>query len=234
VSLILLTISSIISALEFNPSKKNLVLTAGLDRKLKLFSINELDNKSIKIHSTHLNDMPIFSAKHLNEGKEIILSGRRKHFYLYNLEANKLERCASLFTQRDHDINSLERLFVGRTQYAFGSLEGYVLLYDAKSKTFKHDIKINGSVNSVCFDNTDTYLYTVGDQSEVYIFDLRKYRNCVGKITDVGNFNTTCMEVSNDNGYLATASNSGVVNLYNLEDFHNGKDNVEPIRVKLI
>ena len=234
--LILIIISSIISALEFNPLKKNLVFTAGLDRKLKLFSINTSENKSIKIHSTHLSDMPIFSAKHINDGSEIILSGRRKHFYTYNLECSKLERCAGIFSHKDNkerEISSLERLFCGKSQFAFGSLEGYVLLYDSKSKTYKHDIKINGSVNSVCFDNTDTYIYTVGDQSDIYVFDLRKYRNCVQKVSDVGNFNTTCMDISNDNGYLATASNSGVVNLYNLEDFHNGKEDVQPIRVSI-
>jgi len=175
--------------------------------------------------------MPIFSAKHINDGTEIILSGRRKHFYIYNLEASKLDRCASIFTHKDREISSLERMFVGKNQFAFGSLEGYVLLYDSKSKTYKHDLKINGSVNSVCFDNNDTYLYTVGDQSEIHVFDLRKYRNCVQKVSDLGNFNTTCMDISNDNGFLATSSNSGVVNLYNLEDFHSGKENIEPIRV---
>lgn len=175
--------------------------------------------------------MPIFSAKHINSGSEIVLSGRRKHFYTYDLEKGKVDRCGNIFSSKERDIGSLERLFVGNNQFAFGSLEGYVLLYDSKSKTYKHDLKINGTVSSVCFDVNDNYLYTVGDQSEIHVFDLRKYRKCVNKVADTGNFNTTVMTISPDGGYLATGSNNGVVNLFSLEDFHSGNENIEPLRV---
>ena len=66
------------------------------------------------------------------------------------------------------------------------------------------------------------------------------------KFNDSGNFNTTYMDISRDNSYLATgkiksfynyynlwlASHSGIVNLYSLEDIHNSnfKENFEPLK----
>jgi U3 small nucleolar RNA-associated protein 18 len=199
------THSSIISSLSFHPTKENLVITAGLDKKLKLYSISQNEeNKSSNVQTVNTIDMPIFSSKFLNDN-EVLISGRRKHFLVYNIENNKLDRCNGIgnFSQ-GKDIRSLEKLFVGGNNFCFGTDDGYILMFDKHNKTYRYDIKINGTVNSVCFDGNGINLYAVGDQSEVYVFDLRKYRNCVSKFNDCGNFNTTYMDVSRDNSYLAT------------------------------
>ena len=195
---------SIISSLEFSPIKEDLVFTAGLDEKLKLFLINESENKSTNLRVVNTQDLPISSAKFTNDGSQILISGKKKHFFVYDLESNKLERCPSLFSNKH--VYSLEKMFVGQDQFAFGTQEGFILMHDIRSKCFRYDIKINGSVNSVCFDKNGVNLYAVGDQSEIYIFDLRKYRTCINKVNDSGNFNTTCMEISRDNNYLATGN----------------------------
>lgn len=193
---------SIISAMEFSPIKENLAFTAGLDEKIKLFSINETENKSLNLKVINTQDLPIYSAKFTQNGQEILISGKKKHFFVYDLEANKLERCPSLFSNKH--IYSLEKMFMGYDQFAFGTQEGYIIIHDTKNKCYRYDIKINGSVNSVCFDRNGINLYAVGDQSEIYVFDLRKYRTCLNKINDQGSFNTTCMDISKDNNYLAT------------------------------
>jgi len=148
--------------------------------------------------------MPIFSAKYMNNNREIICTGKRKHYYIYDVNSNKSNRCPGLSTHFD-EIKSLERVFVGDNNFAFGSLDGYVLLYDNISKSFMYDIKINGSVNSVCFSRNN-YFLVVGDQSEIYLFDQRRNKRCLMKFADVGNFNTTAMTLSNDNKYLATSN----------------------------
>jgi len=195
---------SIISALEFSPIKENLAFTAGLDEKLKIFSVNDTENKSVILKTINTQDLPIYSAKFSQAGTEILISGKKKHFFIYDIEANKLERCPSLFSNRH--VYSLEKLFVGQEQFAFGTQEGYILVHDMANKCFRYDIKINGSVNSVCFDRNGLNLYAVGDQSEIYIFDLRKYRTCVNKINDSGNFNTLSMDISRDNNFIATGN----------------------------
>lgn len=194
--------SSIVSSLNFHPVKENLAFTAGLDKKLKLFTIDSHDDSTSHVQTVNTIDMPISSAKFLNE-REILISGRRKHYFLYNIESNKLDRCNGLFSHHK-EVNSLEKLFVGDNHYAFATNEGYVLIYDSKNKTYRYDLKISGSVNSVCFDKNGINLYAVGDQSEIYVFDLRKYRHCINKFSDSGNFNTNFMDLTRDNSYLAT------------------------------
>jgi U3 small nucleolar RNA-associated protein 18 len=220
--------SSIVSAVEFSPVKDYIAFTAGLDKKLKLYSINE-DKEHTLIHSINTLDMPIFSARFLRQGNEIILSGRRKHFFVFNLETNKLDRCPSIFAHKDI---SLEKMFLGSDYFCFSSKDGYILLHDVKSKKYRYELKINGSVNSVCFDRNDLNLYAVGSQSEIYVFDLRKVNTCVNKVNDSGNFATNCMDISLDNGYLATGSNSGYVNLYTVDSIRNAtSQTVEPVKV---
>jgi len=196
--------NSITSSICFHPTKDSLAFTTGLDKKLKLFSINELDNTTSNIQTVNTVNMPIFSAKFLND-REILISGRRKHYYLYNLESNKLDICNGVFGQNNH-INSLEKFFVGENNYAFGTNEGFILIFDSKNKIYKYDIKISGSVNSVCFDRNGINMYAVGDQSEIYVFDLRKYRHCLNKFNDCGNFHTNYMDLSRDNSLLATGN----------------------------
>jgi U3 small nucleolar RNA-associated protein 18 len=221
--------SSIVSAMEFSPVKDDIAFTAGLDKKLKIYSIND-EGEHTQVHSINTQDMPIFSAGFLKHGNEILLSGRRKHFFVFNLETGKLERCPGIFSHKE--IN-LEKMFVGNDFFTFCSKEGYILLHDTKSKKYKYELKINGSVNSVCFDRNDMNLYAVGNQSEIYVFDLRKVNTCISKVNDSGNFTTNCMDISGDNSYLATGSHSGCVNLYNVDSIRNSNShNVEPIKVK--
>lgn len=223
--------SSIITSVGFSPdpNKETLGFTAGLDKKLKFFSINEAENKSFHIQTVNTVDLPIHSARFLNNN-EVLISGKRQHFYTYNLEHNKLDRCNGLFSNHT-EIKSLEKLFVGNNQFAFGCSDGHILIYDSNNKTYRYDLKISGSVNSVCFDKNGINLFAVGEQSEIYLFDLRKYRNCVNKFSDSGNFNTTCMDLSKDNNFLATGSTSGMVNVYSTEDIFKNNDHIEPIKV---
>jgi hypothetical protein len=41
-------------------------------------------------------------------------------------------------------------------------------------------------------------MYTVGDQAEIYVWDLRHSKKCLAKIADEGSFNTSHLAVSAD------------------------------------
>jgi len=219
---------SIITSIGFSRGENNKAFTAGLDKKLKLFSLSS-NNKSTLMQSVYLADLPIFQAKSLSE-KEIICTGKRKHYYIYDITTNKAMRCAGLSLHFE-EIKSLERVFTGENHFAFGSLDGYVLIYDNTSKTFMYDLKINGSVNSVCFSKTN-YFFVAGDQSEVYLFDLRKSKRCLTKFADAGNFNTMAMTLSPNDKFLATSSSTGVVNVYDSQKIMNFDDEekIEPVK----
>lgn len=94
--------SSIVSAVEFHPTS-NLLLSAGLDKRLKLFNVNL--TKSIRVQSIFTKDMPIYSAGFIQKGKEILLSGARKHFYYYDLGKNELMKVSHIFgNQEEKDL----------------------------------------------------------------------------------------------------------------------------------
>ena len=224
---------SIMSTINFHPTKKDLLITSGLDKKLKIFNINFDQNYTSNLLKTiNTLDIPIFSVKFLSN-EDIIITGRRKHYYIYNLEKQSLSRIEGNFALSSNKINSLEKCFVGidSNVYSFGDNYGNIYLYDINTKRFKYDIKVSSSINSICFDDKN-YLYAVGDQSEIYIYDLRKYRNCLKKINDYGNFYTNCMDISNNYNYLATGGKQGYVNLYNVSDLINDlNEDVEPIKI---
>ena len=224
---------SIMSTINFHPNKKEILLTSGLDKKLKIFNINYEDNFSSKLVKTiNTLDIPIFSVKFISN-EDIIITGRRKHYYLYNIENQHLSRIEGNFALSSNKINSLEKCFVGIDSniYSFGDNYGNIYLYDISTKRFKYDIKISSSVNSICFDDKN-YLYAVGDQSEIYIYDLRQYRNCLKKVNDYGNFYTNCMEISYDYNYIATGGKQGYVNLYSVSDLIKDlNEDVEPVKI---
>jgi U3 small nucleolar RNA-associated protein 18 len=122
---------SIMSTINFHPKKNDILLTSGLDKKLKIFNINYNDNYSSKLVTTiNTLDIPIFSVKFISD-EEIIITGRRKHYFIYNLEKQNLTRIEGNFALSSNKINSLEKCFVGMDSnvYSFGDNFGNIYLY---------------------------------------------------------------------------------------------------------
>ena len=97
---------SVVSSINFHP-RENILMTSGLDRKVKLFDVShsqsvlqsegtynnmKSSSKSKKIQSIFLPDLPVYSANFIQDGKQAIFTGNRKHFYVYDLARNKLEK----------------------------------------------------------------------------------------------------------------------------------------------
>jgi len=96
--------SSVLQAVEFHPSE-SLVFTAGLDKRLKLFSVGET---SSKLTSIVLRDLPITHGGFINQGRQILLSGNRKHFYYYDIESDEINKVTHIFGhQEEKDLRSL-------------------------------------------------------------------------------------------------------------------------------
>ena len=64
-------------------------------------------------------------------------------------------------------------------------------------------------------------MFTVGDQAEIWQWDLRT-RRCLGKMADEGAFSTTKVDVSPDGKWLATGSKMGTVSIFSLSDQNVG------------
>eukprot|EP00352_Strombidinopsis_acuminata_P000355 CAMPEP_0176340116 /NCGR_PEP_ID=MMETSP0126-20121128/1315_1 /TAXON_ID=141414 ORGANISM="Strombidinopsis acuminatum, Strain SPMC142" /NCGR_SAMPLE_ID=MMETSP0126 /ASSEMBLY_ACC=CAM_ASM_000229 /LENGTH=179 /DNA_ID=CAMNT_0017684129 /DNA_START=727 /DNA_END=1263 /DNA_ORIENTATION=+ len=79
---------------------------------------------------------------------------------------------------------------------------------------------MNGTCEAACFSPCEKYLYTVGDEAEIYQWDLNM-RKCIGRTGDEGNYSTTSVTVSPDGKLIATGSKMGTVNVFKIdEDSH--------------
>jgi U3 small nucleolar RNA-associated protein 18 len=100
--------------------------------------------------------------------------------------------------------------------YAIGAKNGYICLMGQESKKLIFDLKMNGSCNAMAFSPCEKYLYSVGDEAEIYQWDLGM-RKCLGKVSDTGAYNTTTIKVSPNGNLVATGSKMGSINLFHVD-----------------
>lgn len=158
-------------------------------------------------------DLPIYNAHFIQEGKQILFSGNRKHFYYYDLESNKLEKipgihggafAVSTSGTGGEALSNLTKLFVAPWGDLFsfaGGDSGSVAVLSQKTKKLLFELKMSSSsCAAVAFGPgaDPKRMYTVGDQAEIYVWDIRHTKKCVAKVADEGSFNTTHLAISND------------------------------------
>lgn len=223
--------NSIVSNIKFHPTSNDICISTGLDRTMKVFQVNNKQSlgsnqsySSKLLSHVEVKDMPIYSAEFLNKSQnEILLSGRRKHFFSFSFEENKLSKHVLNLSmiRLNTEIQSLERCFsrINSDSFSFSTLEGDILIFDSKSKLYKSSLKINGSVTSVIMNTfSSNYIVSSSNHGEIYVFDIRNSNKCLNKFDDQGSINTLSMDIDNDEEYLASSQHTGYVNLYRLKD----------------
>jgi U3 small nucleolar RNA-associated protein 18 len=83
----------VIQTVKFHPTS-SIMLAGGFDKTLRFFQIDGKTNP--KIQSIYFQDMPIHSAEFSPDGKEVIVSGRRKFFYHIDMEQGRVEKVISI------------------------------------------------------------------------------------------------------------------------------------------
>lgn len=199
----------------FHPSASSLLATGGLDCTLRLYHIDGVHNH--KVSGVHFESLPIRSLNFLNQGSEILLTGRRAHAYTMNVETSQVQQWP-MMRNTPYNVKTLEQCTT--TQNAkyvcFASRDGLILVCDAKTKNYAFSLKMNGQLLSMHLspdDDSDT-LMTTGVHGDVYIWSLRQ-RKCLHKFTDHATVKGTC--ISSRSGWTATGNDSGCVNLYNTQ-----------------
>ncbi|KAJ3190666.1 U3 snoRNP protein [Irineochytrium annulatum] len=202
---------SAISSVRFHPTAP-VLLTAGLDRTLRLFHID--GNLNPKVQGVQLKDLPIHAADFTADGRTVIMSGRRKYFYVYEVEKGLVERVQGI---RGRDEESFEKHLASPCGkfLAFTGRDGYIILVSVRTRQWIANLRMNGSCRALEFSKDGKFLYSIGGDGEVYQWDLAT-RQCVHRFADEGAMKTTTLAVSPDNAFIATGSGSGVVNVYGL------------------
>ncbi|KAI9208833.1 WD40-repeat-containing domain protein [Polychytrium aggregatum] len=200
---------AVIQTAVFHP-KAPVLMTAGFDRTVRLFQVDGKINP--KIQSIFFKDMPIHCASFTADGKQIILSGRRKFFYVYDIEKGSVEKVHSIYGREE---KSLEKHYVSpcNRYLAFLGRDGYIVLVSNKSKQWIGNLKMNGTVKDLDFSSDGQYIFSIGGDGEVYQWELSSL-SCIHRFVDDGAIRPSCISVSKDGSYMATGSGAGVVNVY--------------------
>lgn len=207
-----------INSVQFHRNAQ-LLLAGGLDKKLRFFQCD--GKRNTKIQSIFLDDCPIRKAAFVPDGSQVIVAGRRKFFYCFDLVKAKVDKIGPLVGREEKSLEVFEVSPDSKT-IAFLGNEGYILLVSSKTKELIGTLKMNGTVRSVAFTQDGQQLMSTGGDGQIYHWDLRRMA-CIHKGADEGCINGTSLCTSPNGNLFAAGSDSGIVNIYNSEDFLGGK-----------
>ncbi|KAI3979543.1 hypothetical protein MKX01_001735 [Papaver californicum] len=196
-----------------------LLLCAGLDRRLRFFQID--GKRNTKIQSMFLEDLPIRKASFLPDGSQVIAAGRRKFFYSFDLEKEKVDKIGPLTGREEKSLEVFE-VSPDSSTIAFVGNEGHILLVSTKTKELIGTMKMNGTARSLAFADGGRQLLSSGGDGHIYHWDLRT-RTCIHKAVDVGCITGYSLSTSPNGSLFAAGSGSGIVNIYNRNEFLGGK-----------
>ncbi|ORZ13860.1 WD40-repeat-containing domain protein [Lobosporangium transversale] len=200
---------SVIQSVEFHPSGQ-MLLTAGFDRTLRLFQIDGKLNQMMQ--SIFYKDMPIYKAAFSATGSEIVASGRRKYFYVLDIEAGKVEKSDGIYGRQEKSLEKFSLSPCGEW-FAFLGRDGYIVLVSSKTRQWVKNLKMNGNVRAVAWSSDSAFLYSVGGDAEIYQWEVSTGK-CLHRFMDEGGFRPTCLAVSPNDQFFAVGSKSGIVNIY--------------------
>lgn len=176
------------------------MLTAGLDKTLRIFQIDGKINP--KIQSVVFKDMPIHHAEFHPSGDQIVVSGRRKFFYIYDIQSGVIDKCPGIWGK---DEKSLEKFSIspcGR-YIAFLGTSGTIIIVSYLTKKWYCDLKLNKTVESVSWTSDGSYIFGFGNEGEVYQFNIES-KECVKRWVDDGCIGASVVSVSPNEKYYAT------------------------------
>ena len=205
---------AVVQSVKWHPNAQ-LLLTAGLDKRLRLYNIDGVRNTSIQ--SVFLQDMPIMNTCFACGGNTVVAAGRRKYFYVWDVNSESLERIQGV---QGFDTNSLESFAAppaqlsgdSKARVAFLGNEGAVGIVSLLSRQLVGSLKMNRQVRCATFDPAGVELYTAGTDGRVCVWDMRRQQRCLHSFVDEGCIRSTGLAVST--GQVASASASGVVNVH--------------------
>ena len=94
---------------------------------------------------------------------QIVASGRRRHFYIYDVATSAVERVSALLSRHDSSVESFAACSSSSNPLvAFLGNEGSVPLVSLRSRQSVGALKMNGTVRTAAFSSDGAELLTSG------------------------------------------------------------------------
>jgi WD40 repeat protein len=128
---------SCLTSLSWHP-REDMLLTCGLDRKCKLIAMPDAHG----VQELFLEDLPVQRSAFVCGGKQALLVGQRKHYYCYDLGAQKLQKLSGIQGLEGRNIETLEAS--REKYYAVWGRAGDIGILGQDSKKLLFSLKMNG------------------------------------------------------------------------------------------
>ena len=203
----------------FNP-RAQVLFSATSDRRLRLFQIDGTTNALLT--TLHVPELPIAAASYHPSGSSVLLTGPRPFFMSYDLQSGSVLRSPRGLLTADLSGTSTGGLSHATFSpdgdtLAVGGRRGHVHLVDwgkggAATGQVVGEVKMNVAVKGVAWQKGGRELLTLGEDAEVYCWDVGE-RRCVARWRDEGGFGA-CQIAASGSGFTAVGSTTGIVNIY--------------------
>lgn len=204
-----------VNSVEFHRNGQ-LLLTAGLDKRIRLFQIDGKFNP--RVQSVYIPDLPITQAAFTPDGTSVLCAGNRKFFYTYDIAAGKVDKTPWITGRADKSLDKFALSPDGQLT-AFAGDGGSTLLVSSQTKQWCGTVQMSQPTVALSFTADSRHLLTAGRDGDVYVWDIRMSNRCVNKFTDDGSVHATALTCSPASASVfASASDTGVVNLCRLSD----------------
>lgn len=195
---------------DFHPTGR-MLLTAGLDKTLRLFHVD--GEKNAKLQSIHVHNFPIHSARFTGGGSQIVITGRRRFFHVFDLQSVTMSKVTTLTHMEERSWENMVPSADGE-RLAFVGQHGRIIIMSNKSKREIGRVRMNGRVADLSFapsNGNEHELFACSTNGSVYTWDVRNLKS-VDVHKDEGAVHDLCIATSPR--HYAVGSDSGVVNVY--------------------
>jgi U3 small nucleolar RNA-associated protein 18 len=208
---------AVIQAIDFHKNNST-VLTAGLDKTLKLFNLaksNESDKFELRpLKSLFVKNLPIVSAQFNCLNNEVIASGMKEYILSFDLAKETFERSSPSFIT-DRLQGKIKSCLVSPDEkyMAVYGHNQYLMMVHAKTKQLLYEFRLNSEISSCSFSQDQKYVFASTEDGSIYQWDLGT-RKIVDFFQDSGSLKTNCIDFSQDGNYMISGNSVGMANLY--------------------
>ncbi|XP_037948070.1 U3 small nucleolar RNA-associated protein 18 homolog [Teleopsis dalmanni] len=207
------TVEGIISSIQFHPTSRA-ALVAGYNGSSTIYAVDGIENE--KLHSIFFDKYPIKRAQIKPCGTKALFTSNKHFYYSYDLLTAQESR--RFMPQGVHKIKKFRISPCGRYLAVIGFM-GAVHLFELESNELIHSFKQEHTASDLRFTADSSRIVCNSISSNISVFSLRQQRT-EHVFVDDGCIRGSVMDLSPDQRLLATASQEGVVNVYNFDTVH--------------
>ncbi|KAH8582970.1 WD40 repeat [Cryptosporidium sp. chipmunk genotype I] len=225
----------VVKSLEFhkgqhieNGNNVSLLSVSGWDKKIKLFSVDGVENKLIS--SLFFDNFPIYESRFTSSTEEMMFLGPRARIGVFDLLEGKINFLPGIAGRKDKrywNLTIQKNEGLDKSYIGLSTSNGTILVLDEQTKQLVRSFKMNDSVTGLAFHPIENdQIISASNTGEIYVWDINTGR-CRERIVDYGSlcitgivssYKSKVQKRAVSSFYIMTGSTTGFVNIYSLDD----------------